>query len=491
MGSREVEASSESEKKSSASGFSFGFSKKSAKKLTDSAIRDFSTKDVTEEPDFVLEVNKNSGISGTKVAAVKKELIIPCTGNKLKFELIKAKIENEDEEGEKVEQKVEIKEDLSKLTEEELAARELIKEAKQWEEDQDNKDHSINANLTIPLASKEVEETVDERAVFEADVATRPDVSSQDDYDSVPVVGFGMGMLRGMGFKQGEGIGGFRKLKVDCIEPVIRPKGLGLGASRPGAKKDSKSKKEGEEDLKVAKGAYVQMEQGAQKDHYGQIEGLDEENARIIVRLALGGSTVSVSENVVRLVTKKEYKQYGKVINKETYDKYKDEQIEREKEWDREKKKRSRRSSRSKSPEVVEKKKSRKRSREKSSTKRTWLRPQLRVRIIDEDYKSGKYYNNKVCVVDVVSQDSCVCKTDEGRVLDQVDPAMCETVVPKNDYGVVMIVRGQHQGQVAEILRRDKRNLVAAVQVLPDKDQVLKVDYDDICEYTGDISYLL
>jgi hypothetical protein len=40
-------------------------------------------------------------------------------------------------------------------------------------------------------------------------------------------------MLRGMGFKEGEGVGGFKKLAVACIEPVIRPKGLGLGAARP------------------------------------------------------------------------------------------------------------------------------------------------------------------------------------------------------------------------------------------------------------------
>lgn len=40
-------------------------------------------------------------------------------------------------------------------------------------------------------------------------------------------------MLRGMGFKDGHGIGGFKTLAVACIEPVIRPKGLGLGAAKP------------------------------------------------------------------------------------------------------------------------------------------------------------------------------------------------------------------------------------------------------------------
>jgi len=41
------------------------------------------------------------------------------------------------------------------------------------------------------------------------------------------------GMLRGMGFKDGQGVGGFKQLSVACIEPVVRPKGLGLGAAKP------------------------------------------------------------------------------------------------------------------------------------------------------------------------------------------------------------------------------------------------------------------
>ena len=36
-----------------------------------------------------------------------------------------------------------------------------------------------------------------------------------------------------MGFKTGEGLGGFNKASVACIEPVVRPKGLGLGAAKP------------------------------------------------------------------------------------------------------------------------------------------------------------------------------------------------------------------------------------------------------------------
>ena len=40
-------------------------------------------------------------------------------------------------------------------------------------------------------------------------------------------------MLRGMGFKEGQGVGGFKKATVACLDPVVRPKGLGLGAAKP------------------------------------------------------------------------------------------------------------------------------------------------------------------------------------------------------------------------------------------------------------------
>ena len=50
-----------------------------------------------------------------------------------------------------------------------------------------------------------------------------------------------------------------------------------------------------------------------------------------------------------------------------------------------------------------------------------------------------------------------------------------------------MILSGSRKGQVAELVAKDKRSCVAAVQTLPDKDEVLKLDFDDVCEYTGEV----
>ena len=71
----------------------------------------------------------------------------------------------------------------------------------------------------------------DER--FRADVASRPDVATLEDYNAVPVEEFGPAMLRGMGWKEG-GVVGKRSAGLPAPkEPKIkerRPALLGIGA---------------------------------------------------------------------------------------------------------------------------------------------------------------------------------------------------------------------------------------------------------------------
>ena len=269
----------------------------------------------------------------------------------------------------------------------------------------------------------------------------------------------------------------------------------------------NRNKNSEEENLVLAKSCFVQIDRGAHKDLYGQVEGLDEETARVVVRLALGGQVVSVSENIVRVVSKKEFKEFGKMLNKDSYEKYRDKQKEREQEWDRDRgrrdenresgKKQSRSRSRTPDKKSSSRRKSRSRSPEKKSrdsrngsSKRTWVRPMLRVRIVDKHFKSGKFFNTKAVVEDVPSNETCVVRLESGSILDGVLNSKVETIIPKSDAGIVMIVRGSNRGQLAEILGRDKRSSRATVQLLPDKEEVLKLDYDDICEYVGDVSDL-
>ena len=68
---------------------------------------------------------------------------------------------------------------------------------------------------------------------FRADVASRPDVSTLDEYEAIPVDGFGAGLLRGMGWKDGDPIGKQRRQGTTASKPRVverRPALLGIGA---------------------------------------------------------------------------------------------------------------------------------------------------------------------------------------------------------------------------------------------------------------------
>ncbi|XP_004226250.2 G-patch domain and KOW motifs-containing protein-like [Ciona intestinalis] len=127
-----------------------------------------------------------------------------------------------------------------------------------------------------------------------------------------------------------------------------------------------------------------------------------------------------------------------------------------------------------------------------SKPKPTWLRPHLKVRMVDKKYKKGKYFREKLIVVDVLDATGrCSCKSEQGILLDDVREEMLETVVPKSisDAYVSITSRGRlkHDGKLAKILEKDRSNCRAYLQLLEDRDVCLDVDFDDICEYVGDV----
>jgi len=449
--------------------FSFGFSKTSgAKKLVDSKIRDDSTKEKVEEKDIILDVSGKK-IKGTKKEEVKVDLVIPCIGNTYKG------VQKKEETP--VEINVETVEIPSReLTEEEKAAKEIIEESKTWEENQD-KGKNPNENLIISVQKNENEPELDEKAIFDADVEAKPEASKLEDYEKIPVDGFGMAMLRGMNFKPDEGIGGFRKAKIDCIEPVMRPKGLGLGATR--APTNSSENKNGESDKKeklvLKKGAYVQITSGTNKGKYAEVDGLDEENARVIVRIKKS-DCISVSENIIQLVSKRDYEKGKNVLNQADYDLHAEKQKKREKEWENDKK-------RDRQIFDIDENQDSKISKKSSKIlKITWIREGLKVRIIDQD---SKYYKEKVLVTNV-NENKIECRTDSKKYVD-IKAKYLETVIPKESGSYVMIVEGQFRGKIAEMLRKNNDKSKATVRILNDEELVLDLSYDDICQCSSSL----
>uniref|UniRef100_A0A8D0H2C7 G-patch domain and KOW motifs-containing protein n=1 Tax=Sphenodon punctatus TaxID=8508 RepID=A0A8D0H2C7_SPHPU len=89
-------------------------------------------------------------------------------------------------------------------------------------------------------------------------------------------------------------------------------------------------------------------------------------------------------------------------------------------------------------------------------------------------------------IEDVLSPDTCVCRTDEGRILDDIQEAMLETIIPRKDSDWIMVVLGENAGRVGRILRRDKDRSQALVQLQREEEgRLLTLDYDAVCHYVG------
>ncbi|XP_012281720.1 G-patch domain and KOW motifs-containing protein [Orussus abietinus] len=210
---------------------------------------------------------------------------------------------------ERIEIKMEIDDDVKEPTKtlEEQAAKEIIEELTTAEVKVEN-----NIDVALPVPQNES--------------LLGQEESTLEDYEQIPIDKFGVAMLRGMGWQPGKGIGRNEKVVAATI-PELRPKGMGLGADKVTLQKQKEVKRKDEEQLKLVKGAFVKIIAGKYNNNYGEIEGLDDDAGRLIVKLALGGNIVSLNEFMVQAVTKDEYSKNAKVLNSSSYEKYKDKHL--------------------------------------------------------------------------------------------------------------------------------------------------------------------
>ncbi|XP_051758798.1 G-patch domain and KOW motifs-containing protein [Ctenopharyngodon idella] len=477
---------------------SFGFSKTLSRAKPGKA----------EERDYLVEV-EGKELKGTKPVEKPKELVIPLI-HKNRWYRQDAERGDKSSEDKTKDPPQEVQD-----TVESQAVKELIEESQKHQERWKNGPQS-DPNLSIPLLMQnQAPEGFEDGDKVNVDL--RPESSTEADYELVPVEAYGLAMLKGMGWKQGEGIGRTFKQDVKPIEHQLRPKGLGLGADRsairdlePGVPKrppkpgDEKGKEE--EALVLGPGGCVQVLAGAHKDLYGKIEGVDPDNARVVVKLAIGGKTVTIIQHSLKLVTRKEYDKYSKDLSRLSKA-HKDKEREKEREQQREREQKLNgkdergKTDRDREREKDREKDQKKRKHRESSGDRekpppakesrpsppapSWLQRDLRVRFIDKAFKGGKYYNSKMRVEDVVTPHTCVCRTEDGRLLDDIRQKMLETIVPKNDSDYIMVVLGEHRGQVGRILKRDREKCRAMVQLDRYEEQLFTLDYDAICHYVG------
>ena len=75
---------------------------------------------------------------------------------------------------------------------------------------------------------------------------------------------------------------------------------------------------------------------------------------------------------------------------------------------------------------------------------------------------------------------SALCSTSESHGV-QVDQAELETVLPQPG-SKVQVVKGEHRGQSAEMLKVDVSKFQAQVAIRGKETLMLWLDYEDICK---------
>ncbi|OWJ99731.1 GPKOW [Cervus elaphus hippelaphus] len=265
-------------------------------------------------------------------------------------------------------------------------------------------------------------------------------VPEEADYEAVPVEAYGLAMLRGMGWKPGEGIGRTFSQVVKPRVNSLRPKGLGLGANLtevqalaptssyrlPRPDEEQEKDKEDQPQGLVPGGAVVVLS-GPHRGLYGKVEGLDPDNVRAMVRLALGSRMVTVSEYCLRPVSQKEFdknlnlSQVSRTSPGEQHRTTSSRKTIQDQDshmwWEDSERKRKHHSDRWDTEHLRQDGPAAK--NEKAAPRsQHWLHRDLRVRFVDKLHKGGQYYNTKMTIEDVLSPDTCVCRTDEGQVLE-------------------------------------------------------------------------
>ncbi|CAG9770241.1 unnamed protein product [Ceutorhynchus assimilis] len=195
----------------------------------------------------------------------------------------------------------------SELTADELAARELMRDA---EAHLENSQKSNNNKVSVlPLIEEPTSSTGEKEPTLE-------------DYESVPIGDYGLALLRGMGWKDGMAIGKNVTKSAAVTIPELRPKGLGLGAIKVEVSEKKATDKDGKE-LTLVKGGFAKAVMGPQNGNYGEIQGFDEETGRVIMKVYPKGDIININELMLVPVTKEEFSKGSKILNNAKYQQYK------------------------------------------------------------------------------------------------------------------------------------------------------------------------
>ncbi|MBA0867013.1 hypothetical protein Goshw_026443 [Gossypium schwendimanii] len=324
---------------------------------------------------------------------------------------------------------------------------------------------------------------------FKEDLKKLPEDRGFEEFEDVPVEGFGKALLAGYGWVEGRGIGKNAKedVKVKQYERRTDKEGLGFSSKElndrgQGLKnvKENIDKKEREEDEDgFFVGKDVRVIEGRGMGSKGTImEKLGD--SWVVLKLKNRDEEVKVRiSEIADLGSREEEKCLRRLkelkIRDEKMSKHKDERKS---------------SKRSRNPE--------KRSETQVNVERTrtngdrgvsWLKSHIRVRIISKSLAGGRLYLKKGQVVDVVGPYMCDIAMDDSKELIQgVEQELLETALPRRG-GPVLVLYGRHKGVYGNLVERDLDREMGVVRDA-DSQELLDVKLEQVAEYMGDPSYL-
>ncbi|KAL6771596.1 hypothetical protein ACKKBG_A27020 [Auxenochlorella protothecoides x Auxenochlorella symbiontica] len=340
-----------------------------------------------------------------------------------------------------------------------------------------------------------------ETLALRRDLTALPEVASLDAYEAMPVEMFGEALLRGMGWREGTGLGRNRKEGAEPAQPKDlkrRPARLGLGASAAPVPTHKRHIKPGETRAAAAEGpvdnkgaAHIPLaernpaELGAGEAAWvvvGTHSGLactfvgleakrEGRSERARVRLQPSNEVVVVRVSDLSLAAPSRQRSRGKCDG-------------RGQEAGEE---RSRRAP--DGPQLGDgslRKQSDSRAGEgRADASSPWLLPNIRVKVVDKRAEGGRVYLKKGTVVDVAMPRVCDVHLDDlARTVQGLHQDQLETVVPGVEGTPVLLLAGRLRGRHGRLLRRNTEAGAAAVQLTADG-SLVKVSLDEVAEYAG------
>lgn len=371
-------------------------------------------------------------------------------------------------------------------------------ENKKKEQDKNKNESFIGKSL----AEKELE-------AFKEDVEDLPEEASMEAYESMPIEDFGAAMLRGMGWKEGEGVGRNAKSgRADPVEFVPRMGRLGLGADTmdvPGAtlkkNNDKKILKPGESREEKTE-ILVRDPNASRAPGMRNVKSIDE---KLVKKEELGvkegkrmyvakGKHEGLTGRVLKIQKADGKAQFeldssGEVITLRCCEL--DEMANAPAPQGDKKRKSSEDAGNKKSKKPREEEES-EGDDDDDDDDAPWLYPSIRVRIISKSFSGGIYYLKKGTIVDIPTPKECTVQIDgdNGRassLISNVRQSYLETCVPKKPGGRVVILTGKLRGRRGKLVQKNKSNDTARIQLSDDFTVHDDIDLDEIAEYVGEM----